>query len=253
MAKKCHSYRIITKKSAQAIAQVVSILGRAIKSFIKLFLKIILKYQRRQTLKNQGFVLPTTTMVILVLMLLTMAIIFRSFERAKHAHNTRINQTVINAATPAIDRGRAKINQMLADPRITQFLPSDQDLYNNLVNHLDEYTFGDETNLTLSLQNYEPLKTAWKFPVDTNNNGKFDSYTLYGIYFKNPPESNQQYIRARNTLEARSLPINPIDFNSRCQDFNSISGNLVDTNGWLIIGRQMRKAFFCLYCYSSHY
>ena len=54
-------------------------------------------------------------------------------------------------------------------------------------------------------------------------------------------------MRARNTLEARSLPINPIDFNSRCQDFTSISKNLeklVDTNGWLIIGGQMRKAFF---------
>jgi hypothetical protein len=247
MTKKCYSYRIITKKYAKVVVQFLRILRRTTKNLIRLFLKIILKSQRRRNLKNQGFVLPTTTMVILVVMLLTMAIVFRSFERAKHAHNTKINQTVINAATPAIDRGKAKINQMLADPRITQFLPSDQDLYNNLINYLDEYTFGDETNLTLNLQNYEPLKTAWKFPVDTNNNGKFDSYTLYGIYFKNPPQSNQQYVRARNTLEARSLPINPIDFNSRCQDFTSISKNLeklVDTNGWLIIGGQMRKAFF---------
>ncbi|MBD2293554.1 hypothetical protein H6G06_08645 [Anabaena sphaerica FACHB-251] len=217
---------------------------RAVKKTIIWLLKAIFRSKKKLTSANAGFVLPTVAMVSMVVVLLTLAIMFRSFERAKHASNVRVNQIVINAATPALDRARAKINKLFQDQRIPKALPSEQDLYNNLAEHIHEYTFGDETTLILNFQSHEPLKTAWKFPIDTDNNGKFDSYTLYGTYLKNPPKSNNQYTRARTPLETRTTPMNPSNFSAKCHAIFGTNASLVDMNGWFRIGSKMKKAFF---------
>ncbi|TAF54462.1 MAG: hypothetical protein EAZ61_05760 [Oscillatoriales cyanobacterium] len=44
---------------------------------------------RRANLPVAGFVLPTVTMVLLVVILLTVAITLRSFDRANNARNVR--------------------------------------------------------------------------------------------------------------------------------------------------------------------
>ncbi|WP_228019756.1 hormogonium polysaccharide biosynthesis protein HpsA [Sphaerospermopsis sp. LEGE 08334] len=223
-----------------------AIKSRAIKKTISRLLKAIFGNKKRRNSTNSGFVLPTVAMVSMVVVLLTLAIMIRSFERSKHASNVRVNQTVINAAIPAIDRGRAKINKLFQDQRISRSLPSDQDLDQLLTEHINEYTFGDETPLELNINNNQPLKTAWKYPVDTNNNGKFDSYTLYAIYYRNPPKNNDnnQYIRTRNTLEARSTPINHSDLTSKCHPIFGTNPKLVDINGWFKMGGKMKKALF---------
>lgn len=217
----------------------------AIKKTIFWLLKAIIRSKKTRKSVNAGFVLPTVAMVSIAVVLLTLAIMFRSFERAKHASNVRVNQTVINAAIPAIDRARAKINKLFQDRRIPRALPSDQDIDKNLTDHINEYTFGDETNLTLNVNSGEMLKTAWRFPVDTDNNGKFDSYTLYGIYWKNPPKNNNnQYTRSRNTLEARTIPMNPSDANKKCQLIFGTNPELVDINGWFKMGSKFKKSLF---------
>ena len=81
--------------------------------------------KKRPDWVNAGFVLPTVAMVSLVVVLLTIAILFRSFERSKNASNVRVNQAVLNAATPAIDRARAKINKLFNDPRLPRSTPND--------------------------------------------------------------------------------------------------------------------------------
>ncbi|TAF11216.1 MAG: hypothetical protein EAZ77_01270 [Nostocales cyanobacterium] len=237
----------------------------AIKKTILWLLKAIFNRKKTRKSTNSGFVLPTVAMVSLVVVLLTIAIMIRSFERSKHASNVRVNQTVMNAAIPAIDRARAKINKLFQDQRIPKALPSDQELYHNLVDHISEYTFGDETTLTLSfdidgnkiisqptsnteIERDETLKTAWKFPVDTDNNSKFDSYTLYAIYSRNPPKSNQnfnhKYTRARTPIETRTPPMNPSNLSGKCHDIFGTNASLVDMNGWFRIGSKMKKAFF---------
>ena len=153
---------------------------------------------RRARLSQAGFVLPTVVMVSLVVVLLTTAIMLRSFDRARNASDVRVNQVVFNAANPGIDRARAKIDALLNDSNLPRFTPSDRALY-DVIKTNPKYTFGDETRLKLAydinnsgsietqtgntyvLENDETLTTAWKFPVDTDNNGKFDSFTLYGI------------------------------------------------------------------------
>jgi type II secretory pathway pseudopilin PulG len=108
---------------------------------------------RRARLPVAGFVLPTVTMVLLVVILLTVAITLRSFDRANIARNVRVNQQVLAAATPALDRAKAKIQFML-DQSQGPGTPSDQDLYLLITTpvggSVDNYTFGDEERLKLT-------------------------------------------------------------------------------------------------------
>ncbi|MEO1185158.1 MAG: hypothetical protein AAFX46_10830, partial [Cyanobacteria bacterium J06636_27] len=165
--------------------------------------------KKRPEWVNAGFVLPTVAMVSLVVVLLTIAILFRSFERSKNASNVRVNQVVLNAAMPAIDRAKAKIDKLFNDPTLPRSTPSDASLYTALTksDKLAGYTFGDETPLAVrydinnnkridnadntELEKKEVSNTAWRFPVDTDNNGKYDSFTLYGFYFRSPSRGDK--------------------------------------------------------------
>ncbi|QEI39812.1 hypothetical protein BMF77_00365 [Dolichospermum sp. UHCC 0315A] len=237
MSQKRHPLKIITKNSTRFIRQFLA----NIKKQLIWLLRTVFSSQKQQQSANAGFVLPTVVMVSVVVVLLTTAIMFRSFERAKNASNVRVNESVITAATPAIDRGKAKISKLLQDKTLSKTTPTDNDLYNALVNNIDKYTFGDETKLTLSLQGQPSLQTAWRFPVDTDSNGRFDSYTLYGIYFKTPPVLNGQYSRARNALEARNVPVVKGTLNANCGSTNT---SLVGNTGWVRQDNEIKKAFF---------
>jgi type II secretory pathway pseudopilin PulG len=211
------------------------------------FRRSLLALKRRSSPSQAGFVLPTVIMVILVVILLTTAILFRSFDRSKNASNYRVDEVVLNAATPALDRARAKLQRLFSpdENRLEGNTPEE----NNIAEVLSasNYTFGDEVQLTLAAefngqggpQPEEQLKTAWKFPVDTNNDGYFDSFTLYGIYFRNPRETTGgRPTRARGPLEARALPMEDTAATG-CG-----SSNAGSAPGWYEISGQLKKAFF---------
>ena len=202
--------------------------------------------------------LPTVIMVSLVVILLTTALLVRSFDRSKNASNVRVNQAVLNAAAPALDRARAKIDEVFKDPTLPRETPSDESLYNALASN--RYVFGDETRLKLvndidgggikpdsqanTLEQRENLSTAWKFPVDTDNNGLFDSYTLYGIYFRSPTRgADGKFNRARNPLEARTPPMTQADFSGQCADKLGTSDSVGDSD-WYQSGNKLAKSFF---------
>ncbi|MBD2528096.1 hypothetical protein H6G97_00410 [Nostoc flagelliforme FACHB-838] len=219
-------------------------------------LRTISGTQRRRGSVNSGFILPTVAMVTLVVVLLTTALLFRSFERSKNASNVRVNEAVLNAATPAIDRARAKIDALLKDPTLPRGTPSDTALYDAIKK--DKYRLGDETRLKLAfdingdntidtssaLENDETLKAAWKYAVDTDNNGKKDTFTLYGIYFRTPPRnSNGTFSRERKALEARTPPMD----GSSNQNCGSASGSssLVGNSSWYKLNSgNLGKSFF---------
>ncbi|WP_071191687.1 hormogonium polysaccharide biosynthesis protein HpsA [Trichormus sp. NMC-1] len=212
-------------------------------------LRTVFGVNRKTEAANAGFVLPTVVMVSIVVVLLTIAIMFRSFDRAKNASNVRVNQAVLTSATPALDRARAKLNKLFNDKRLPRSTPNDNALDGVLEDQIKEYTFGDETLLELSHpDSAEPLKTAWRFPVDTDNNGKFDSYTLYGIYYKNPELNNNktQYKTKRNPLQARSTPMTFATIGESCENAGGTSASLVGVNGWFQSTKELRlvKAFF---------
>jgi type II secretory pathway pseudopilin PulG len=242
------------------------LLKRVWRSFNVLFKALLngvlrgLRVNKRRSRQTQaGFVLPTVVMVVLVVALLTTAIVIRSFDRAKNASNFRVDQAVLNAATPAIDRAKAKIERLLSPdenrlegspPREGQSIANGGSI--SFVLSQPQYTFGDETQLKLVYNNpnaappndpaKQTLETVWKFPVDTDNNGKYDTFTLYGIYFRNPPvEPNGNPTRKRTPVEARSLP-QATGTGGTCAA--SSGGSASGADGWYPTDGQLKKAFF---------
>ncbi|ARV62238.1 hypothetical protein BZZ01_29655 [Nostocales cyanobacterium HT-58-2] len=231
------------------------------KQLVWLLRTLFVTKKRRRVSANAGFVLPTVAMVALVVVLLTTAILFRSFERSKNASNVRVNQAVISAASPALSRAKAKIEQLFRDPTLPRSTPSDTSLYNVLTTNITKYTFGDETPLKLSydndknniintkvdleLEDREIIDTGWRFPVDTDNNGKYDSYTLYNIYLRSPSRGRDgKFNRARNPLDARTPPMDEGAVGTQCQSQVSTSANLVSTQGWYKVGSKLKKSIF---------
>ena len=239
-----------------------------LKSILKETVRSLSRRQRRRRLKplylkkrrrsiEAGFILPTVAVVSMVVVLLTAAMAIRSFDRARNASNVRVSQAAAEAAAPAIARAKVKIEALLRDPALPSRTPSTQALY-NAIKYNSKFTFGDETRLKLgfdinkddaitadntNIKNDETLTTAWRFPVDTNNNGRFDTYTLYGIYFRSPSIEEGDFNRERNPLEARTPPIDVPVTNSRCADILG-AGTEVLSNGWYQSGNKLNKSFF---------
>ncbi|QSJ18475.1 hormogonium polysaccharide biosynthesis protein HpsA [Nostoc sp. UHCC 0702] len=228
------------------------------KQFSKNFLSLIKKQliwllrtlfvtKRRRGSLNAGFVLPTVVMVSLVVVLLTTAILFRSFERSKNASNVRVNETVLRAAAPALDRAKAKLEKLFQDPRLPRSTPSDFSLSQVITDNIAEYTFGDEIQLKLvkdvnadgTILEDETSKSVWKYPVDTDNDGKFDSFALYGIYFKTPTTN-----RARSPLEARAQPMDEGLSAGRCSTNVATSADLVGSQGWYKVAGKLKRSIF---------
>ena len=234
-----------------------------LKRLVNWFLRRLLVMSRRARLSRSGFVLPTVIMVSVVVLLMTTAILLRSFDRAKNASNVRVNQAVINAAAPAIDRARAKIDALFNEPTLPRLTPTDIDLYSAIKTN-PQYTFGDETRLKLTqefnqklgfqgntptLEDDETLTTAWKFPVDTDNNGRYDSYTLYGIYFRNPSRAATgsdvgKFDRARNPLEARTSPMDEGGISEQCTNALGTSASPVGDSSWYKSYGKLKKSLF---------
>ena len=228
---------------------------RTMRSLLRVWMRI----NRQDRYGRAGFVLPTVTMVLLVVVLLTITIMLRSMDRAKMAQYRRVDEQVLQAATPALDRAKAKIEYLLSRKETTE-TPSD-DVLSRALND-PSYNLGDEQRLQIQYDiddiagitvikdgtNFKPLEdqdaiqTAWRFPVDTNNDGKFDSFTYYGIFFRKPGTD-----RTRNPLDARTLPMPPSSgISKQCQAVIASGGTsgLVDDSGWSRLDGNLKKAFF---------
>lgn len=250
------------RKSVRTIRKYYKIICASISKLRKLLVLLLRSFiatKRKPRSANAGFVLPTVAMVSIVVVLLTTAIVFRSFERSKNASNVRVNEVVLKAATPAIDRAKAKIEQLFTDPTLPRYTPSEGSLYNAFVKDVKKYTFGDETPLTVSfdidgqngientgtLEEKESIQTAWRFPVDTDNNGKFDSFTLYSINLRSPSRGNDgRFNRPRRPLDARTPPMDDGTLGDFCAAAKGTSASLVGETGWYRSGGNLKKSFF---------
>ena len=242
------------------------------KKLVSKLLGSLLLLGKSKKFAKAGIVLPAATMVTLVVVVLTLAITARSFDRAKNADNFRVNQVVLNASEPAIYRAQSKIETLFEDPNLPRGTPTEISIQDVL--DRDKYTLGDETKLELafdfgdgtngsntftpdgsiqslsdgnanSLQNDETVTTAWRFPTDTDNNGLFDSFTLYSIIFRSPnTNSNGSFARERTPLDSRSLPMEDGSLTGICAGAAGTSSSLVGTEGWYQSNGQLKKSFF---------
>ncbi|MCC3476001.1 MULTISPECIES: hormogonium polysaccharide biosynthesis protein HpsA [unclassified Microcoleus] len=267
----------LSKVIVSLLRRIAGVTRSGAKRLMRAMLQALMAMGRRAKLPVAGFVLPTVTMVLLVVILLTVAIVLRSFDRANMARNVRVNQQVLAAATPALDRAKAKINYMLNGPLRPTATPSDRELYRLMAEYnvadpkTDIYSFGDETRLKLrfplngttisnankpqdppSTQNgatiteNEAINTAWRYPVDTNNDGFYDTFTLYGIFFRSPPRSidGKGFRRARQPLDARTPPMVLGNVKAGCEAAEGNVASLVGDSGWYRIRGKLQKSFF---------
>ncbi|MGB3532284.1 MAG: hormogonium polysaccharide biosynthesis protein HpsA [Microcoleaceae cyanobacterium] len=213
----------------------------------------VVKMKRRSRYNQAGFVLPTVTMVLLVVVLLSLTITFRAFDRAKDARYSRVSEQAFNAAAPALDRANAKIRQAFQE--VSQI--SDEEIYNIL----RTYRFGDEEQVQVrydvngesgielngpdgegaTLKDNEAIETAWRFPFDTDNNGEFDSFSVYGIFFRTPTPGE-----VRTPLDSRTLPLPSLALTGE-QDCAAYSGgvdSLVTDEGLTPNRGKFKKSIF---------
>jgi type II secretory pathway pseudopilin PulG len=258
----------LSKVIVSLLRRIAGVTRSGAKRLMRAMLQALMAMSRRARLPVAGFVLPTVTMVLLVVILLTVAIVFRSFDRANIARNVRVNQQVLAAATPALDRAKAKIQYMLReDPQRPTSTPSDAELYRMMSSYdavNDSYKFGDETRLKLkfdldgdgtqfadlpltdpkNVEKNESINTAWRYQVDTDNDGTKDTYTIYGIFFRSPPrKGNGDFERVRKPLEARTPPMSGGALKPGCEAGGS-SASLVGDSGWYKIDGRLKKSFF---------
>ncbi|VXD25477.1 conserved hypothetical protein [Planktothrix serta PCC 8927] len=229
---------------------------RLTRETMRSLLRVWMRINRHDRYGRAGFVLPTVVMVILVVVLLSITIMLRSMDRAQNAQFVRASKAALQAATPAVDRANAKIKELLLNETDKDI--SEEALYKKLTSlqttNNDKYTFGDEQVLQVKFDldnngtiqpngsatvtdpdqkgllvtpdedfdDNEQINTAWRFPVDTDNNGKYDSFILYGIFFR---KGNADYSTKRSYLDARAEPITLGKSDPKC-DFAKGKGGI---------------------------
>jgi hypothetical protein len=162
---------------------------------------------------NRGFVLPTIAILLLIMSLVVSSLLYRSLNRTTQVIGERNQQVIYNAATPAIDRAKAKIEFLFRqDPRFPGGLPSDKDLEEILQNiKLDKqdidpnvagiqnpYDLPGETRIDINGDGV--LDNAWSFKLDTNGDGNLETIA-YSVLTK--------------TLDDRGTPANKTDDTDR--------------------------------------
>ena len=231
------------------------------KAVANALLRSWLRVGKRPNLTRAGFALPTAMMVMLVVILLTTALVIRSMDRNRNAILARSEQVIQNSSTPALDRAKAKLTALLADPNLPRGTPPDEKLLEVMQDA--RYTFGDETRLKIAFdlngnqaldppssstpENDETINTVWKYPVDTDGNGKFDSFSLYGIYWRNPtrrPAPAQNQYEQRQPLHARSLPQDTQGVGQVCKAAGQTAATAVGDSDWYKQGSTLSKAFY---------
>lgn len=194
------------------------------RSFVNSILRYVLRYQRRGKLSTSGFILPTTVLLILVVALTVGALTFRAHNRNVQVIGDAQQRVIYNAATPAIDRARSKL-EFLFDPtkdtRLPAGVPSQTMLEAMLLNdgtmprttgstltrlpypdaagnQTDAYTFPDEERIDINKDGKKD--NAWYFRTDTNGDGKIDtqdSTVVYSVVLNTPEATGAKSIATR--------------------------------------------------------
>ena len=136
---------------------------------------------KKKPILHAGFVLPTTIMVLLIVGLFTGAIIVRTGERSQDVVSSRESQRIENVATPAVDRAKAKLENIFnRDPRFPVGVPS-ENVLRDMMRYIesenanlggfesDPYTLPDETRLDLDGDGTQD--NAWRYETDLDGDG----------------------------------------------------------------------------------
>ncbi len=191
-------------KAIQNLTREVTRLCRSMtKSTIDWLLRFAFVVSRRVS-PDAGIILPTTIMLILVVSLSVGALTYRAYTRNVQVIAQNQQRVIQNAASPAIDRARSKLEYLFDSSQDTRYpsggVPQEQYLLGMMLNDNvtggvperktagpdpDPYTMPGETRLNLAST---PTATdnAWSFRTDTDGDGTNDSTVVYSIIFNTP-------------------------------------------------------------------
>lgn len=118
----------------------------------------------RQAHPEGGFILPTVSLLLVMLSLVLGILIFRTSNRTNQIIGERQQRQIFNATTPAIERAKAKLEFLFTEDTIPA-LPSEGDIVNALRNAAN-YDLPDETRVNLDGEG--ALDNAWTFWFDAD-------------------------------------------------------------------------------------
>ncbi len=155
----------------------------ALKRLVTGLLQLVLLANRPARLARSGFVLPTTVLLVLMVVLTVTAMTYRSFTRSDMAISQRDQQEIANAASPAIDRAKAKIEFLFRkDPRFPSGVPSSDVLADLMLPKLgNTLNFVGYTGRVPVLPggNSDPYTLPGEQRVDINDDGYPDNAWSY--------------------------------------------------------------------------
>ncbi|MGB3495854.1 MAG: hormogonium polysaccharide biosynthesis protein HpsA [Elainellaceae cyanobacterium] len=219
----------------------------------------------RQPKPVRGFVLPTTILLLLLLTLTVGAITLRTYNRTTQAIGERQQRVIYNAATPAIDRAKAKLEYLFdssRDPRFPSGIPPQGKLQAMLRNDgvdegqhfllddadepFDPYTFPDEERL--DLDGDDVLDNAWKFRSDIQGDGldlnEEDASVAYSIIMSRPPflgdndplanQGDGAIAGRAEALQVRHAPLSLGSSNNPACNLNDENDSVGVGAGWFV-------------------
>lgn len=267
--KQTRAIQKVIYKLCRQLWKLVQAASLALTKWLTRTLLIVSGKQRRNARAKAGFVLPTVTLLLLVVSLVIGAILFRTGSRTNQVIGAREEQVIYNAATPAIERAKAKLEYLfLKDKRFPSGPPSDEMLLSMITNSPDRYggltytlpqnpyKFDDETQINL-LGDGNP-DPAWSFQIDVDGDGVKET-VVYSINLKGRQGTNdittQDYTvdkRAKDQV-VRNGPLTTTNIsNPVCRAIASggntpaVGGQVraVNENDWTQVGTaKLRKTF----------
>lgn len=131
------SNRKLVKAVQRLFKQIWKLYRSLTKAFVIWLLRsVFLMGRRRSHTLAAGFVLPTTVFLILVVTLTTGALSYRAFSNSSRVIGNVQSKAIYNAATPAIDRARAKLDFLFGrDPRLPGGVPGEEFVISMMLNN----------------------------------------------------------------------------------------------------------------------
>lgn len=118
-----------------------------------------------------GFILPTVTLLLLMLSLVLGVLIFRTSNRTNQVIGARQQRQIYNAATPAVERAKLKLEYLFTKESIP-VLPTEDDLISSLTSNPLYNLEGEEK---LDIDGDGNKDAAWKFNYDSKGDKNSDT------------------------------------------------------------------------------
>ena len=222
-----------------------------------------------------GFVLPTAALLTIVIVLFAGAILLQTFSRTAEVAGSVEETRIDNAAQPAVDRAKAKLEFLFRDPRFPNGIPAERRLLAMLNNTDgdndglvdidigggaqiafapdpitggDTYTLPGETRI--NIDNDPALDNAWIFTsdLDGDNNPETVAYSIT-LLNTDPTgaittiDQDDVGVKAANSL-TRTGPIDVRGFGDSTSLASCPLPDLAPAQGWTPIGTgRFRKNF----------